>query len=44
MRIRDSKLRNMAHTPCLSVFIAFKETNFLYFIVLSSPYVDADYI
>ena len=32
MRIHYSKLRKMTHAPSLSIFIAFKGTNFLYFI------------
>ena len=35
MRIQDPKSRNMAHTMSLSVFIAFKGTDFYIFIHLS---------
>ena len=35
MRIHDPELRNMAHALSLSIFIAFKGTNFYIFIFLN---------
>ena len=35
MRIHDPKLRNMAQTLSLSVFIAFKGTNFYTFFIFN---------